>query len=268
MELDGLEFSLAEAGIARLVHEASVGSTMDRAHALAADGAPSGTLVLADVQRAARGRGGKPWSSELGDGLWFTLVERRVDPAALTVLSIRVGLAVATAVSRWCDGRLGLKWPNDVLVAPHGDRNPAPSALRKLAGILVEARWRDGQPEWVAIGVGVNFREPRSMLPGVRASSLRAGTSRGQVLTALVPELRRVAGMAGLLSEDELEAWRALDFMTGRRCLQPTVGEVLGIAADGALRVAQSTSLPDIVSSRTVYCRSGSLVLQEEVSAC
>lgn len=268
MELDGVEFSLADAGVVRLVHEASVGSTMDRAHALAADGAPSGTLVLADVQRAARGRGGKPWSSELGNGIWFTLIERRIDAAALRVLSIRVGLAVAKALTRWCDGRVGLKWPNDVLVAPYGDRNLPREALRKLSGILVEARWRDGQPEWVAVGVGINLREPRTMLPDVRAGALRAGTSRAQVLAALLPELRRAASMPGLLSEDELEAWRALDLMSGRHCVQPAVGEVLGIAPDGALRVAHAKSDSDMASRRVSCCRSGSLILQEEVSAC
>ena len=68
----------------------AVGSTMDVAHGLASDGAPAGTLVLANTQLAGRGRGGRRWAAEPGAGVWLTLIERPNDVGAVEVLSLRV----------------------------------------------------------------------------------------------------------------------------------------------------------------------------------
>ena len=73
---------------------------MDVANALAADGAPAGTMVLADAQLAGRGRAGRRWESKAGDGIWMTLVERLNDLEALDVLSLRIGIRVARALDR------------------------------------------------------------------------------------------------------------------------------------------------------------------------
>jgi BirA family biotin operon repressor/biotin-[acetyl-CoA-carboxylase] ligase len=104
----------------------TVGSTMDEAHALASAGAAAGTIVIADEQTAGRGRAGKRWSSP-HRGIWLTLVERPTDPAAVEVLSLRVGIAAANALDAFTAEPVRLKWPNDLYV----DRG-------KLAGVLVE----------------------------------------------------------------------------------------------------------------------------------
>ncbi|HET7373563.1 MAG TPA: hypothetical protein VFJ20_09255, partial [Gemmatimonadaceae bacterium] len=88
--------ALAEAlALPRVALFDSVTSTLDVAHALAARGAPDGTLVLADAQSAGRGRFGRTWTSERGAGVWLTLIERPRDATALEVLSVRVGTALA-----------------------------------------------------------------------------------------------------------------------------------------------------------------------------
>src|SRR5438874_2355852 len=126
-----------------------VGSTLDVAHDLAAVGAPAGTMIVADAQTGGRGRMGRAWRSEPGGGVWMTVIERPTDGLALETLSLRVGLLVAPALDALAASPIRLKWPNDLYV---GDR--------KLAGILIEARWREGRPDWVAIGVGINLRPP------------------------------------------------------------------------------------------------------------
>jgi BirA family biotin operon repressor/biotin-[acetyl-CoA-carboxylase] ligase len=218
---------------------------------------------VADVQAAGRGRGGNAWVSEAGDGLWFTLLERDVPAGALSVLSLRAGLAIARIVAPWCDGHVGLKWPNDVLVLPSGSGHAATAALRKLAGVLVEARWREGEVDWVAIGVGVNLREPSRTLAGRQAAALRAGAARAALLEHLVPLLRDASADAQELRATELRDWAAHDVMHGRACVSPAIGVVQGIAADGTLRIATGDAGTDVVS-----CRSGSLILAEEVGAC
>ena len=219
-----------------------VGSTLDVAHTLAGEGAAAGTLVVADAQSAGRGRHGRAWRSESGGGIWLTLVERPRDTVALDVLSLRIGLALAPALDAFAAESIRLKWPNDLYVAGV-----------KLGGILVEARWRDGAPEWVAIGVGVNVRAP---LGEARATGLRAGVSRLDVLEALVPAIRDAASRTGALAPTELAAFAARDLGVGRQCVEPLVGRVRGIDASGALLVD--------VGSRVTAVRAGSLVLLEE----
>jgi len=232
---------------------------MDLAHTLAHDGALSGTVVVADVQHAGRGRGGKVWHSAAGDGLWCTAIIRDAPASGLGVLSLRIGVAIADVVRPWCHGELGLKWPNDVMLrtTSHPERVAALS-WRKLAGVLVEARWRDAQVEWIAIGIGLNLRESTAEVP---TAALREGVRRADVLHALIPRIREAAQARGGLSAAELATWVTYDLAIGRRCSAPERGVVAGVQADGALRVTLADG-----SERTH--RSGSLVLVSEDVTC
>jgi biotin-[acetyl-CoA-carboxylase] ligase BirA-like protein len=230
-----------ELSVPRVIAFDSVGSTLDVAHELAAAGAEPGTLVLADEQTSGRGRMGRVWRSESGAGIWLTLIERPRDVAALDVLSLRIGLGLATVLDEFAAAPVGLKWPNDLYVG-----------LRKLGGVLVEVRWRDSAPEWAAIGVGVNLRVPRGE---ARAAGLTTRATRAVVLSHMVTAIRAAAARTGLLDQAELEAFGARDISTGRRCREPVAGVVQGIDASGALVVD--------IGSRVAIIRAGSLVLEE-----
>ena len=233
----------ARCGVPRVVLLEETDSTLDVAHALASAGAPSGTLIVTERQTAGRGQHGRGWSSDRGEGVWLTLVER-VDDSALTVLALRLGLALAPALDPFAQRPVRLKWPNDLWVGE-----------RKLGGVLVETRWRDGQPEWAAIGVGINLRPPASE---PRASGLRPGVTRADVLVAVVPALRAAVTKTGLLSDAELSAWSARDLAAARKISQPAAGVVLGIDSGGALLV-------ESVGGVTRW-RTGSIVFAESLS--
>jgi BirA family biotin operon repressor/biotin-[acetyl-CoA-carboxylase] ligase len=218
---------------------AATTSTLDVAHSLAASGCEEGTLVIADHQTAGRGRSGSSWSSAGAKGIWLTLVERPSDPSALDVLALRVGLRAARALDRFAPEPVRVKWPNDLYVEG-----------RKLAGVLIEARWREERLEWVAIGVGVNVVAPDDI---PLAGSLDAGTQRIEVLGELVPAVRKAATFVGSLSPIELIEWNARDVARGRHCTQPARGTVEGITPSGELLVALADSIARF--------RSGSLVL-------
>ena len=232
--------SLASAfSLPRVVVLAEVPSTMDIANELAAEGAASGTLVLADSQLSGRGRAGRRWESRAGDGIWMTLVEHINDPAALDVLSLRIGLRVARVLDRFAGVPVGLKWPND-LYLPSG----------KLGGMLIETRWRGSRPEWTAIGIGINVRDVAA--PG--AAALGAGVSRLEVLGELVPAVRAAASAPGRLTSREVSDFSARDVAVGRTCIEPRQGRVQGIASDGALLIETTSGISRVVE--------GSLVLQ------
>ena len=212
-----------------VVHLPSVTSTMDEAHARASRGAPAGTLIVADEQTAGRGRGGNVWESEAGVGVWCTIIERPTDAAAVDVLSIRLGLALAQSLETFAPGPISLKWPNDLYVGPG-----------KLAGILVEARWREGSLDWVAIGIGVNLVAPRQ---NGSAASLNVGTSRNEVLMQMIPAIRAVAQCRGILTEPEQHDWTQRDLATNRVVSAPVAGVVRGLERNGALRVEDASGV-------------------------
>ena len=218
-----------------------VTSTQDVAHELGARGAPAGSLVLANAQTAGRGRGTREWRSAPGAGIWMTLLERPGDGAAVGVLSLRLALRVAPVLEPWTQAPVEVKWPNDLLVRD-----------RKLAGVLVEARWRGARPDWVAIGIGVNVHPPE----GLDAAALHDVRDRVAVLEVLVPAIRATCTATGPLNADELARYAERDAVRGRRCAAPESGIAAGITPDGALIIRGAEG------ERLV--RSGSLVLEEQ----
>src|SRR5688572_27808146 len=88
----------------------SVTSTNDVARRLAAGGAPSGTLVLADEQRAGRGRGSRSWASPAGLGFWGSIIIRGISADALGTLPLRVALAVARGLNSFAADGIRIKW--------------------------------------------------------------------------------------------------------------------------------------------------------------
>jgi BirA family biotin operon repressor/biotin-[acetyl-CoA-carboxylase] ligase len=202
---------------------AETDSTLDVAHALAEKDAPAGTLVVADAQRAGRGRQGRAWSSPPGTGVWCAIIERPRDAKALDVLSLRVGLRAAEGLDVFAGETIRVKWPNDLVLR-----------AGKLGGILTEARWSGASLGWVAVGVGVNVVLP-SDVQG--AAGLRDGVQRVEVLTAVVGAVRSAAAARGELSPSEIERYRERDALRGRRVISPSDGTVVGVAASGALLV-------------------------------
>jgi BirA family biotin operon repressor/biotin-[acetyl-CoA-carboxylase] ligase len=244
---DGVDAGViaSRCGIPQLTLLATVPSTMDAAHHLAAAGAPAGSLVLTEVQTAGRGRGGRMWQSEAGTSITCTLIDRPQDPSALAVLSLRMGIGIAEALQRFSQEPLLVKWPNDLMRGPG-----------KLGGILSEARWRDGRPEWVAIGVGLNVRSPSAVTGG---AGLEPGVSRVDVLVGMVAAMRAACWAEGELSTGELARFRSRDWSWGRLVEQPERGVARGITTRGEL-IVETSHGPRL-------CSAGSLTLAEEAHA-
>lgn len=217
--LDGVTLA-ARLGLPRVEAVGVLGSTMDAAHELAAGGAPAGTLVIAEEQSSGRGRGGRGWSSGPGAGLWMTLVERPRSAAGIDVLSLRVGLRLAPVIERWTVPPIRLKWPNDLYVDG-----------RKLAGVLIEARWRGAHPDWVAIGLGINLRAPDGLPDAVGLD----GATAEAVLSEVVPAVRAAAFARGPLTAPELTEFARRDLAVGQRVSLPADGLVRGISPAGEL---------------------------------
>lgn len=122
-----------------------IDSTNNYAKRLAAQGYPEGTLVIAEQQIAGRGRRGRQWHSEPGQGIFMSLILRPTLPLKeLSRITMFIAVAVVETLERF-GIKSGIKWPNDVLI--NG---------RKIAGILTEAVTDMDGIEYIVTGIGLN----------------------------------------------------------------------------------------------------------------
>lgn len=148
-----------------LEYHESLGSTNVRARLLAEEGAPEGTLVVADAQTAGRGRRGRSWTSPAGKNLYFTILLRPdFIPDKAPMLTLVMALAVQRAIAEISGCKTDIKWPNDIVL--NG---------KKVTGILTEMSVQSDYIDNVVIGVGINVK-PQEFAPELadKAASLEA----------------------------------------------------------------------------------------------
>ena len=158
---------------APVYHEKTVSSTMEIARTLAAQNAEHGTVITADFQESGRGRQKRPWVTERGKCLLFTILLRYDNVSSLpAALTLRTGLAVSLAVedlSPALSGCVQVKWPNDVMIRT----DKTQCAYKKLAGILAEG---DGKTVLIGVGVNVTQRDFPEEYRSKAGSIIQAGT--------------------------------------------------------------------------------------------
>ena len=134
---------------------------------LAKEGAPEGTLALAEFQSAGRGRLGRSWEVPEGTSVMMSILLRpKFEPQYAPMLTLVMGMAVAKAVKS-LGFDVSIKWPNDVVVSH-----------KKICGILTEMGVRDGKIDYAVIGVGinVNIKEfPEEMVDKATSLYLESG---------------------------------------------------------------------------------------------
>lgn len=250
-ELAALEAALQSSLVAGKLHFSAVtGSTNTDALAAARDGAPHGSVYLADEQTAGRGRGDHQWQSNAGLGLYVSVVLRpALSAARLPLLPLAAGLAAAEAVSRAADLTVDLRWPNDLLIG-----------TRKTGGVLVESKTEGSGVAFAVIGVGINVHQrdfAADLATPATSLDLAAGRtiSRQPLLVALLESLEREtcalcsadAGKAIAARLEQVSTW-----LRGRRVLvhgpQACTGVTDGLDDNGFLRVQTADGLVKVTT--------------------
>jgi len=215
-----------------------VASTMDVLHAMALEGAPGGTAVVAREQTGGRGSRGRPWASAPG-GLWLSVLRRPDRATGLDLLSLRAGLAVSGALLDLAPrAPIRLKWPNDLMLGE-----------RKVGGILCEARWHGDALAWIVVGLGLNItNDVPEELQGVADTLATAlpGRSAADLAEPLAELIRKIDAQSPTLGAEEMERFTELDWSYGRLIQHPAVGVADGIDPAGALlvRLADGPRVP------------------------
>jgi BirA family biotin operon repressor/biotin-[acetyl-CoA-carboxylase] ligase len=239
--------------VRRIVMLETTGSTNDDARRLATEGAPEGTVVLAEHQSQGRGRLGRKWDSPAGTGLYLSVLLRPTDaPGDLGRYAIAAAVAVCAACREFAGDQAVIKWPNDVLA--HG---------RKLAGVLSELRHvASGADLVLGIGVnanqsGVDFDEPlRETATSLRMLRGGVAVDREEVAAVLLSALGAAVELlrAGAWTEVADRFLRYAPHATGVRVRLATGGNGItdGLDASGALRVATANGVVLVHASESV----------------
>jgi len=192
--------------------------------------APEGTVVLADVQTAGKGRMGRDWYSPEG-GLWMSVLLNHADDC---LMPLTAGVAVCEAFQPY-DVTLHIKWPNDILLN-----------RKKVAGILTEII---DEKAILGIGINLNVQQFPDDLE-VKASSILIETKKHLSIQNLYQHLcqsidKNYQLLKGKKIDELLTKWRNHSIMLGRdvRIELPdrvVIGKVLDIDRQGALIVMRA----------------------------
>ena len=216
---------------------------------------PSGTVLAAEEQTAGRGRRGRAWIAPPGGSLAFSVLWKfDGSVAALSGLSLAVGVAVARALEAQGAEGVRLKWPNDLLAQHDG-------AWRKLGGMLIDVSSATAGMVAAVIGIGlnVNLGVAASAIdqPVTDLRALKCDATRDALLAAILNELATVLpvfvteGFAPLVDEwNQRHAWRGLPVRLAKDMDSgdSAAGIAGGVGADGALLIDTPAGQRRIVS--------------------
>lgn len=222
---DRIQKALTTRFIGRELHYyPSLESTNLEAKRLAAEGAETGALVIADEQTGGKGRMGRRWMAPANTSLLMTLVFRpetadeRADHLTMRYVML-CSLAAAEAIETVTGLAVGVKWPNDLVTA--GSR-------KKLAGLLAENSWVGDRITFCVVGMGINVNlDPANLGPVMTpAASLQAELGRPVDRTLL---------LAAILKRIEERYPEALDGSIHTAWSQRlvTIGEEITVTTSG-----------------------------------
>lgn len=239
----------------------TVSSTNTVAKQRAEEGAPEGTLIVANAQSAGRGRQGRSFSSPEDTGVYFTLILRpRFALGDVALVTSYAACCLADAIEKNTDRHAQIKWVNDVFVDG-----------RKVSGILSEASF-DAETQsvaYVVVGIGVNVIEPEggfddetNIAGALVDDSDDANTLRCHIVADTVNRFMR--DYERIPSMPHLTDYRARSLLDGRHVEVHTGTEtfeaqVIGIDDDFTLRVRLDSGEERTLASGEVHIPSTQL---------
>ena len=235
----------------------TIDSTNTKAKAMAQQGAPHGTVLVAGHQTGGRGRMGRSFSSPAGVGLYLSVILRPGCAATeLMHLTCAAGVAACDAVEQSCAVRPGIKWINDLILQN-----------RKLGGILTEMSVdaKTGQVDFAVIGIGINcLQSPEDFPPELRdiAISLKTAGYTPNIanLAALLIDSLYKMSLRLCDPEEILTAYRQGCITLGREIVvlrgeETQYGTALDVDPQGALIVRLQDGTVKAVNSGEVSVR-------------
>ncbi|MGN0162960.1 MAG: biotin--[acetyl-CoA-carboxylase] ligase, partial [Candidatus Ornithomonoglobus sp.] len=215
---------------------------------------PDGSLFIADVQSAGKGRLGRSWESPKGSGIWMSLLLKPdIPPQDISQITLIAGMAIRRTLGNGS----GIKWPNDIVIGS-----------RKVCGILTEMSAEIDRVNYVICGIGINVNTagfPEELQDKATSLFIETGKTynRSKLVSAIMNEfepLYKVFQKEGF--SPLIEEYRNSCITIGREIRviyrkETLIGKAVDIAGDGGLIVETENGRVNVtsgdVSVRGIY---------------
>ena len=234
------------------------GSTNDDLKAMAKDGAPHGTVLIAGTQSGGHGRMGRSFHSPEGKGIYLSILIRPgCAPTELMHLTCAAAAAMCDAVEDAVGIRPGIKWTNDLVYGK-----------QKLGGILTELGLnKKGMVDWAIVGIGINCSQQKADFPEeireiAGSLAMAAGTevNRAKVAAAMMDALYAMSctlfsGRFAMLRQYRRDCVTLGQEVSILRGDSVSHGLALDVDEEGALIVRYADGTKEAVNSGEVSVR-------------
>ena len=226
-------------------------STNNEIRRLAEQGAPHGTLAVAERQLGGKGRRGRVWTSPAGVGIWMSMLLRpQIDPMAASMLTLVMALSTRRGIEKATGLKSEIKWPNDLVLNK-----------KKICGILTEMSTELMEIQYVIPGTGINVNQmefPDDIKATATSLRIESGKiqKRSEIIAAIMEAFEgyydtfiETQDMSGLIEEYNAN----LVNLGNEVCVLDPAGEYRGVSEginkEGALLVRLSDgTLKEIIS--------------------
>ncbi len=253
-----IQRDLSTSYIGREIHHyMEVDSTNNVAKKLAKNGAPEGTIVIAESQLSGKGRRGKKWLSPSG-GVWMSIILRPdILPSKAPHLTLVTGVAVAETLDQECRLDVGIKWPNDILIGE-----------KKVCGILTEGSASSKGLDYVVVGIGIDLNvDLDNFPPELREGATSLKNELEKEISGVELVQRFLVNFENLYNDfkagkfpEILKEWRRLSKTIGsnvevhKKGGRVVRGEAVGINKDGVLILEMKDgSLRKVISGECLH---------------
>lgn len=243
-------------------------STNLRIRQAADEGAPHGTLAVADCQTAGRGRRGRCWESPAGSSIYMSILLRpEIAPTKASMLTLVMACSVAEGIARCLEEQtdrssgaeiphIQIKWPNDIII--NG---------KKLAGILTEMSAQIDYINYVTVGVGINVNQtgfPEEILSTAVSLRMECGQAlrRAPIIASIMERLEenyaiflKTEDLTGLMEQYSsmlVNRGRDVQVIGGKETYR---AHALGIAPTGELVVRRENGREEEINAGEVSVR-------------
>lgn len=129
-----------------IIHFDTIGSTNDYAKQIA-DNQEDGTVIISEEQTKGKGRVGRSFQSNAGEGIWMSLILKPdIIPSEAPFITLIAGASISKALNE-LGIKTSIKWPNDIIL--NG---------KKLCGVLTELSAEIERVSYIVLGIGINVK--------------------------------------------------------------------------------------------------------------
>ncbi len=228
LSVEGILPYVKESFISDRIHVfQSVESTNLTAKRMALDGAPSGTIIIAEEQTKGRGRMGRSFFSPPSSGIYISFILKpHFDTAKSVLITTAASVAVCKAIEKVTGISCQIKWVNDVYIGE-----------KKICGILTEAvtDFESGHIDYIVLGIGINYNiaqtafpkeleniagslfDGNTIPPAADDQSQGSSISRNQLIAEVINQVSDIS--SNLESREFIKDYKSRSFVLGKEIL-------------------------------------------------